>query len=278
MQLAKHCAGIGKDETVDLTLMSTIETLFRSLACLNGSFLQTNEAHMCCTVKNHGLNIADAETAFSYIRKMENSSLKNIVRIVILQKINEIDSIYFIYFEFQQIWEGVITQIIESLTSSPADVEVLRIYLLLPIYHEFINSKNYEMLHTPFSRAVLNLTKIPLNILTQWWAEQSVDYFERMVENYKSVVMHILTYKFGKTESSTETPIVTFEPNLEVALKMLKLLYQINTNHRTNRLSYELFYLPDLSDMIDLQRDFYNWSQNQEQVSISNEIHKIALV
>lgn len=178
----------------------------------------------------------------------------------------------------QQIWEGVTTQIIQSLTPSPADIEVLRIYLLLPIYHEFINSKNYEKLHTPFGRAVLNLTKIPLNILTQWWAEQSTDYFERMVENYKSVVMHILTFKFGENSSATETPTVTFEPNLDVALKMLKLLYQINTNHRTNRLSYELFYLPDLSDMIDLQRDFYNWSQNQGQVSVSHEINQISLV
>lgn len=79
VHLAKHCTEIGKDETVDLTLMSTIETLFRGLACLNGSFLQSNEAHMCCSVKNHGLNMADAETAFSHIRKMENLSLKNIV-------------------------------------------------------------------------------------------------------------------------------------------------------------------------------------------------------
>lgn len=60
--------------------MTSIETLFRSLACLNGSFLKPNDEHMCCTIKNHGLNMADAEIAFGYIRKMENLSLKNIVR------------------------------------------------------------------------------------------------------------------------------------------------------------------------------------------------------
>lgn len=81
ISLAKHCASIEKDETVDLQLMSSVETLFRSLACLNGSFLQSNEAHMCCTSKNHGLNIADAEIAFGYIRKMENLNLKNVVSI-----------------------------------------------------------------------------------------------------------------------------------------------------------------------------------------------------
>lgn len=81
VNLVKHCTSIGKDETVDLTLMTSIETLFRSLACLNGSFLKLNDAHMCCTTKNHGLNMADAEIAFGYIRKMENLSLKNIVRL-----------------------------------------------------------------------------------------------------------------------------------------------------------------------------------------------------
>lgn len=81
MNLAEHCAIIEKDETVDLTLMSSIETLFRSLACINGSFLQSNDTHMCCTIRNHGLNMADADIAFGYIRKMENLSLKNIVRV-----------------------------------------------------------------------------------------------------------------------------------------------------------------------------------------------------
>lgn len=79
ISLLQQCANIHNDETVDLTLMSSIETLFRSLACLNGSFLQSNDAHMCCSTKNHGLNLSDAEIAFGCIRKMENLSLKNVV-------------------------------------------------------------------------------------------------------------------------------------------------------------------------------------------------------
>lgn len=94
------------------------------------------------------------------------------------------------------------------------------------MYHEFINSKNYEKLHTPFSRAVLGLTKISQNILSHWWAEQSIDYFERLVENYKNVVMHILTFKFAKNHSNStdvEPPSVevTYERNLDMALKFL---------------------------------------------------------
>lgn len=142
----------------------------------------------------------------------------------------------------------------------------------MPLYHEFINSKNYEQLHTPFSRAVLSLGKIPLNILTQWWGEQSIDYFERLVENYKSVVMHVLQFKFSKSDvgsAEPELPMVTYEPNLEWALKMLKFLFDINNNQRNvnQRLSYETFYLHEIIDIIDLQKDFCRWSQVQGHVS-----------
>lgn len=141
---------------------------------------------------------------------------------------------------------------------------MLRVYLILPCYHEFVNSKNYEKLHTPFGRAVLNLTKISKNILKTWWAEQSIDYFERLVENYKDVVMHILRFKFAKNNSNSsdiELPSVNYEPNLEAALKMLEILFDINMNQRKERLSYEKFYLPDITEMVNLQKDFYRWSQ-----------------
>lgn len=127
-------------------------------------------------------------------------------------------------------------------------------------------------MHTPFSRAVLGLAKIPQNILAHWWAEQSVDYFERLVDHYKDVVTHIITFKFaesGSNSSEAEMPSVSYEPNLDMALKMLKLLFHINMNQRTNRLSYETFYLPAITDMVNLQKDFYRWSQSQGHVSAS---------
>lgn len=139
------------------------------------------------------------------------------------------------------------------------------------MYHEFINSKNYEHLHTPFARAVLGLNKVPLNILMQWWSEQSIDYYERLVESYKSAVLHIITFKFAKNNvnsSETELPVVSYEPNLDIGLKMLSLLFRINTNHRKHRLSYETFYLHELTDIVDLQNDFCRWSQIHGQVCI----------
>lgn len=147
---------------------------------------------------------------------------------------------------------------------------------MLPIYHEFINSKNYETLHTPFARSVISLQRIPLNIITQWWADQSIEYFERIVENYKNVVIHILNYNYTKfnenvvrsPELANELPTVTYEVNLDIALKMLKLLFQVNLNQRSKRISYETFYIPELLEVVDLQKEYCRWSQTQGHVSI----------
>lgn len=105
----------------------------------------------------------------------------------------------------------------------------------------------------------------------QWWSEQSIDYYERLVESYKSAVLHIITFKFAKSNansSETELPVVSYDPNLDIGLKMLGLLFRINMNNRKHRLSHETFYLHELTDIVDLQNDFCRWSQSHGQVCI----------
>lgn len=121
-----------------------------------------------------------------------------------------------------------------------------------------MNTKNYQKLHTPFSRAVLSLKKIPSVILQQWWADSPVEYFERLVDNYRNTVIHIINYTFRKRENQP-LPCVTYERNLEYALKMSELLFRINLSQRQKKVSYELFYIPDLLDTINLQDDYIRW-------------------
>lgn len=159
-----------------------------------------------------------------------------------------------------QIWNGITSHVLKALTSSPADVEALRIYLILPVYHEFINSKNYPKLHSPFSQAVLSLNKIPMAILSEWWADQPIEYFERLVENYRHLITHIINYNFPKPNDAS-LPAVTYERNLELALKTIDKLFRINLSKRTQRVPYEIFYLPDLLESVDLQRDYLLWME-----------------
>lgn len=79
VDLGEKCAAYGRNDTVDLDLMSELETLFRSPACINASFLHENAGNSCCTHRYSGVNLSLAEQAFNYIRNLENESLKQVV-------------------------------------------------------------------------------------------------------------------------------------------------------------------------------------------------------
>lgn len=67
------------DSAVDMDLLSLVELIFKSQACINASFLLPDYRHFCCTSKHHGIDLQSAEKAFGYLRKIENESLKSVV-------------------------------------------------------------------------------------------------------------------------------------------------------------------------------------------------------
>lgn len=73
------CLKIGIDQPVDQETLQYLETTFRSLSCINGSFLLLNEQHYYCTSKHHGVDLDLAEMVFSSIGKFENQSIKDLV-------------------------------------------------------------------------------------------------------------------------------------------------------------------------------------------------------
>lgn len=99
---------------------------------------------------------------------------------------------------------------LSALTPSPADVETLRVYLLLPFYHEFVNSKNYEKLHVPFSNAILNLNDIPRKIVAKWWSQTPSEWFEQVITCYRDVVAYIISFKIPPVVGSPSQKRVSF--------------------------------------------------------------------
>ncbi|XP_019534612.2 probable E3 ubiquitin-protein ligase HERC4 isoform X2 [Aedes albopictus] len=236
-EISQKLCGIQPEETIDIDLLSVIETVFKSLACFNGSWLLPYEQHLCCSSKQPGVDMESAHEAFENIRKIEHDTLK------------------------QLIWESISSDLITSLVASPADVETLRIYLTLPMYHEFINSKNYSKLHSPFSLAVQKLQKNPYTIVCRWWSQQSVEYFERMVENFKSVILYIIHFKFPHVVGSNgeERQEIRYEPNLAAMLDIVGILYKINHLERKQKLPYEQFHINEIDDLIDIRLDYVRW-------------------
>lgn len=244
-----------------MDLMSTMEVIFKSQASFNASFLVNG--NLSCTSKSPGIDVVEAEKAFAYIAKFENETLKQIVSC--FQFIFGLSYVFSsLILLSSQIWDGVTTDLLHSLKSSPADIETLRIYLILPLYHEFVNSKHYKTLHSPFCKAILQLTKNPQTIVLRWWCNQSSDYFERLVQIFKGVVSYIIDCKVKKFGSGT---VMTYDLFLDLSLKIMKLLYNAN-HHSKNKVPYDVFTIPEINDNVDLRKDYCGWL-NDKNVSVA---------
>lgn len=92
LDYVENFVNILSSSSVDQDILTFVESYFKSLPCLNGSFLLDNDRHYYCNSKHHGLDLDLAEHVFSLIGRIENESLKDLVRIV------EISKCLFIFF------------------------------------------------------------------------------------------------------------------------------------------------------------------------------------
>ncbi|KAH8371053.1 hypothetical protein KR093_006003, partial [Drosophila rubida] len=248
-EATRQCSRFKERDQSDLDLLHAMEQIFKSQACLNGSFLLDQDKHFACSARNYGLDLKQAQLAFDNLRKVENQSIK------------------------QVIWDNLTKELLGSLVASPADTESMRLYLLLPLYHEFVNSKHYKELHVPFAVATFNLTENPRKVLYKWWAQTPIEYFEQMVNSYLHVVMHIISFKMGLevidynqrlNQNQNGLKMLPRNKDLEVALYMLTSMFAVN-EHREDRLIYQHFHLPDLTDYVDVQQEYLRWALAETQ-------------
>lgn len=78
----KDLLSISSNSPVDQDVLSFLETYFKSLACLNGSFLLANDMHYYCTSKHYGVDMNVAEEVFTIIGRIENESIKDLVSFI----------------------------------------------------------------------------------------------------------------------------------------------------------------------------------------------------
>jgi len=225
-----RCESLSVNEQVDLDILGYLETVFSSQACLNGSFLQKDDEHYCCTSRHHGVDVPEAEHFFTSVGRLENVSVKHVI--------------------FTCITENLIP----SLSPSPPDVETLRVYLLLPMFHEFENPRNYANLHVPFAKACSSLKVEAVKIVNMWWGAESTDYFERLIRIYKHVVMYTLRFFEQKNSNST----LRIDRVIVIALDFLANLNRLNS-HLAHKVPYDTFYLPELPEVVDIQLDYVKW-------------------
>ncbi|KAK9685781.1 HECT-domain (ubiquitin-transferase) [Popillia japonica] len=222
-----HCFALCANKS---NILGNLETIFKSLSCLNGSFLLSNDQHYYCTSKHHGVDVPLAETIFGMIAKFENESLKNLI------------------------WNDITDDLLRKLSPSPPDVEALRIYLTLPLYHEFYNPKQHIKLHRPFASAVLGLNTQANRVISSWWSSMTNEYFEKLVMIFKGVANYIIR-NMRIPEDKTVSP----DSSLIAMLDILALLNRLNHKIDGLKVAYDTFHINDLGEVLDVRIDYVQW-------------------
>lgn len=223
------------ENPVDQERMSFVEIVMSSLSCLNGSFLMLNDIHYMCTENNHGIDFELAALCFDAISHVRNTSLSDLIL-------------------------TSLASAVDSLSLPSPDVESLRFYLTLPIYHEFQNITNATILQVPYAEALLNLKNMDLTTIELWISSMPVMYFESLLMVYKNVFIDQLN---TNTNSAQQT---FWDKALIVATSVLAKLNKLNSNlngHQVKKgqlkVPYTSFYIPQLADKIDIRFDYMRW-------------------
>jgi len=215
--------------TVDLDLLRYVETVFSNLACYNSSFLRPDGSHYGCSPKNHGLNLDLATETFAQISRIENTAISELLH------------------------RCVCSELLPTLVSALPDLEAMRVFLLLPLYNEFLQPRFYEELHCRFAGIILNLKTEAGKVLDVWLGSTKSEYFTRWITVFKQVVAHILSLSVSPDPTETTDMAI----NLKICLDLLRRLNSINRT--IQKVGHEVFYIPELTDRVDVRKDYFKW-------------------
>ncbi|CAN2388977.1 E3 ubiquitin-protein ligase HERC3 [Pristimantis euphronides] len=213
------------------TINGIVQTLSSS-AFWNGSFLdKKNDEHFKTSPKVPGLDMLSIKVLFEKLMNAHYSRL------------------------LEQILKGFESFLIPQLSSSPPDVEAMRIYLILPEFPLLQDSKYYITLTVPLAMAILRLDTNPSKVLDNWWSQICPNYFFRLIDLYKGAVVYLLNGR------KTLLIPVLFTSYITAALKLLEKLHKVNV--KAQHVEHDKFYIPEISSLVDIQEDYLMWFLNQ---------------
>ncbi|XP_055876418.1 probable E3 ubiquitin-protein ligase HERC4 isoform X4 [Biomphalaria glabrata] len=222
----------------ETTLGNTINelfTIFSNASCLNGSFLLSNEEHYNTTRTKHGIDMNAVRTFFHKVFKL--------LDVEIIQKISK----------------AIEQTLYPSLLESPADMEVLRIYLILPECHLFDQPELYSSIICPFAKSLLKVLslKVVFSVFESWWLLNQPSHFKRLVLIYKKCV-HYFLQSPNVSNNTEQLEINNRWEGLKTSLEMLKKLYEVSEAHG-QIIPYYNFYVAELKDKVNIRDDYDSW-------------------
>ncbi|KAM3863004.1 putative E3 ubiquitin-protein ligase HERC4 [Diretmus argenteus] len=226
-----HCQGRLPPE-----ISNEIDLVFSSASCLNGSFLAVSHPdHYNTSCKCSGVDMNMARLLFHRVVQSDRPEIA------------------------QQIAASIEKNLIPRLSSSPPDIEALRLYLTLPECPLFRNPNTYVTLAIPFAKSLICLKEAPRKVLGNWWSTFEPQVFQRLVELYKEVVVYLLRmHKVGIPQAEQRI----FTCFLDTSLRLLEILHAVS-ERAGHIIQYDKFYIHELDDLIEIRNDYVTWVQQQ---------------
>ncbi|NP_001362410.1 probable E3 ubiquitin-protein ligase HERC3 isoform 7 [Homo sapiens] len=238
-----HYTSLINDETIavwrqklsehnNANTINGVVQILSSAACWNGSFLEKKiDEHFKTSPKIPGIDLNSTRVLFEKLMNSQHSMI------------------------LEQILNSFESCLIPQLSSSPPDVEAMRIYLILPEFPLLQDSKYYITLTIPLAMAILRLDTNPSKVLDNWWSQVCPKYFMKLVNLYKGAVLYLLRGR------KTFLIPVLFNNYITAALKLLEKLYKVNL--KVKHVEYDTFYIPEISNLVDIQEDYLMWFLHQ---------------
>ncbi|XP_067850559.1 probable E3 ubiquitin-protein ligase HERC4 isoform X2 [Heptranchias perlo] len=171
---------------------------FSATQTLNGSFLEVSKDNHFKTSQADRSGLDMSKVNLTFKKLAENSSM------------------------LQQVTAAVQNNLIPSLPKSPACVEAMRVYIILPALIMLEEQKDL----TKLNRAILSLEKSHFKILECWWTTMPSKFFVRLVKMYKKESHRLL--QLAMVDSSGDYS------KLHDSLKILQALYKVNSSRYAN--------------------------------------------
>ncbi|KAK8768510.1 hypothetical protein V5799_015025 [Amblyomma americanum] len=127
-------------------------------------------------------------------------------------------------------------EMVKGLATGPSDIEAMRVLLLLPLCHFFRDPSRYlETLLGKYCLCISRLGARAAEVISKWWSLLTQAQFEDLLAIFKECVVYILSREM-----------------------------QVN-KECGGLVSYEHFYIPDVTDKVDVQLDYIHWIQTSRE-------------
>ncbi|XP_041043914.1 uncharacterized protein LOC121277979 [Carcharodon carcharias] len=204
------------EKKMDKNTRKEIIRAFSSSQTLSGSFLDVSkDGHFKTNGEASGLDMSAIYLGFEKLAK--NSSM------------------------LEQVKNAVQNYLIPSLPQSPACVETMRVYIILPELIAVLEElRDTTMLTDSLNKAILSLRTSSFKVLECWWSTMPDYFFKRLVRMYKKESNRLLQLAMEDTSKVSS--------KLHDSLKILQALYKINSS-RCTKITERHFCIPVMENL-----------------------------